>query len=111
MSDREIIQKMISIIDKIQAYVAPLDYKSFTDDDMLVEACAFNFGQLGEISHRLSEDSKTKNPTIPWKAIYGMRNKIIHDYDGVNLKVIWETITEALPALNEQLKSFLKGLD
>ena len=56
---------------------------------MIVEACAFNFSQIGELSHKLEDDFQQNNPTIPWKAIYGMRNKIIHDYDGINLKVVW----------------------
>ena len=68
----------------------------------------FNLGQLGEISHRLTDEFLAQNAAIPWKAIYGMRNKIIHDYDGVNLKVVWETITEDLPELATQLKNFLK---
>ena len=74
---------------------------------MIVEACAFNLGQLGEISHKLSDEFQNENSFIPWKAIYGMRNKIIHDYEGVNPKVVWETITEDLPVLLKQLKEFL----
>ena len=99
---------MISIIEKIQSYIDGFDYEKFVQEDMIVEACAFNFGQLGELSHRLSDEFQNTNSTIPWKAIYGMRNKIIHDYDGVNLKVVWETITEDLPALAEQLRKIVQ---
>ena len=99
---------MISIIEKIQSYIDGFDYEKFVQEDMIVEACAFNFGQLGELSHRLSDEFQNTNSTIPWKAFYGMRNKIIHDYDGVNLKVVWETITEDLPALAEQLRKIVQ---
>ena len=109
MDDNATLKKMIDIIDKIQSYIIGLDYNAFVQNDMIVEACAFNFGQLGELSHRLTDEFQSDTPNIPWKAIYGMRNKIIHDYDGVNLKVIWETITEDLPELRNQLKNVLIG--
>ena len=104
MDNTEIIAKMISMIGKIESYIEGLDYEAFAQNEMLVEACAFNFSQLGEISHKLEEKVKSKNDSIPWKSIYGMRNKIIHDYDGINLKLVWETITEDLPLLAQQLK-------
>ena len=107
MGNIEILTKMISLIEKIEAYITNLDYDSFSNDQMIVEACAFNFSQLGELSHKLEEGFQRKNPQIPWKAIYGMRNRIIHDYDGVNLRVIWETITEDLPSLVKQLKEII----
>lgn len=105
METNDVILKMISKIEKIQSYINGFDYETFVKDDVIVEACAFNFGQLGELSHKLTDEFQDSIPSIPWKAIYGMRNKIIHDYDGVNLKVIWETITEDLPSLAKQLKS------
>ena len=101
------VAKMISLIDKIEGYIQGMNYDAFLKNEMVVEACAFNFSQLGEISHKLEDEFQNSNSAIPWKAIYGMRNKIIHDYDGVNLKVIWETITEDLPLLKEQLKLLL----
>lgn len=104
MDNETTVVKMIFLIEKIQEYIKDLDYESFSKNEMLVEACAFNFSQLGEISHKLEDDFQNKNPDIPWKAIYGMRNKIIHDYDGINLRVVWETITEDLPVLCEKLK-------
>ena len=108
MSDIDVIEKMISLSEKILSYVKESDYEKFKTNEMLVEACAFNLSQLGELSHKLTEDFQNEYLNIPWKAIYGMRNKIIHDYDGVNLKVVWETITEDLPELTKLLKATLK---
>ena len=88
MDNETTIAKMISLIDKIQSYIRGMDYDAFTKNEIVVEACAFNFSQLGEISHKLDEEFQKNNSFIPWKAIYGMRNKIIHDYDGINLKVV-----------------------
>lgn len=104
MSDAEIIEKMISLSKKILSYIQNLDYYEFSKKEMIVEACAFNLGQLGELSHKLSGEFQDDYLNIPWKSIYGMRNKIIHDYEGVNLKVVWETVSEDLPQLIEQLE-------
>lgn len=104
MDNMNIIRRMISLIEKIQSYISGLDYDAFIKNEMIMEACAFNLSQLGELSHKMEEDFQNNNSDIPWKAIYGLRNKIIHEYDGINLKVVWETIIEDLPLLAEQLK-------
>ena len=106
-NNRFIVSKMISLIDKIENYLGEMDYESFTKNEMIVEVCAFNLSQLGEVSHKLEDEFQKDNPSIPWKAIYGMRNKIIHDYDGINIKVVWETVRQDLPTLREQLKSIV----
>ena len=79
MDSNTVINKMVSLIEKIQSYTKDLDYDTFILNDMAVEACAFNLSQLGELSHKIESDFQQDNPKIPWKAIYGMRNKIIHD--------------------------------
>ena len=104
MDSTSVIEKMISHIEKIQEYTRDLNYDNFIRNEMVIEACAFNFTQLGELSHKLEDVFQQSNPSIPWKAIYGMRNKIVHDYDGINLSLMWETITEDLPELVEQLR-------
>ena len=108
MDSANVVEKMVSIIEKIQSYIKNMDYEKFSKSEMIVEACAFNLSQLGELTRKLEDGFQKVNPSIPWKAIYGMRNKIIHDYDGINLKVVWETITEDLPALKEQLNKITK---
>ena len=108
MDSANVVEKMIFIIEKIQSYINNMDYDKFSKSEIIVEACAFNLSQLGEVTRKLEDEFQKNNPTIPWKAIYGMRNKIIHDYDGINLKVVWETITEDLPVLAEQLKAIAK---
>ena len=103
MSDIDIVEKIISLSEKIVSYTQNLDYNTFSKNEITVEACAFNLSQIGELAHRLTAEFQNTYLNIPWKSIYGMRNRIIHDYDGVNLKVIWETISEDLPQLIEEL--------
>ena len=104
MSDIDIVEKIISLSEKIVSYTQNLDYVTFSKNAITVEACAFNLSQIGELAHRLTSEFQNTYKNIPWKSIYVMRNKIIHDYDGVNLKVVWETISDDLPQLIEELK-------
>ena len=96
---------MIVLIKKLQRYVENTDYDSFSSNDMLVEACVFNLGQLGETANKIDEDFEEAHPEIPWRQIYGLRNRIIHDYEGINLNLIWEIITDDLPGLLDQLEN------
>lgn len=98
-----IVVKMIEIIKKLQNYTKDVDYKSFSDNEMLVEACVFNLSQLGETANKINLEFETANPQIPWRQIYGLRNRIIHDYEGINLKLIWEIIKDDLPELLKEL--------
>ena len=104
MQNEAIIAKMIEYIEKLRKYVKDADYESFCKSDMLVEACVFNLGQLGETANKIEEDFEKAHPEIPWRKIYGLRNRIIHDYEGINLKLIWEIIEDDLPELLEKLK-------
>ena len=59
---------------------------------------------MGEISHKIHPNFKEIYPHIPWNELYGLRNRIIHDYDGVNLRLVWEIISDDLPELLDQLQ-------
>lgn len=75
---------------------------------MHVEACVFNLMQIGELAKiSLSEEFKQELKTIPWKQLYGMRNRIVHGYSGVNMRIVWDTIVEDLPALAKEIKSYI----
>ena len=92
---------------KVLDYCRGYDYAAFSADSKLVEACVFNLSQLGEL-RKVADDSFTAaHPEIPWREMYGLRNRIVHDYEGVNLKLVWEIIQGDLPELEEALKKLL----
>ena len=105
MRNNIIIQKMLNYAEKIAAYCNRYDYESFCKDTMLVEACIFNLSQMGELSNKVDKSFKETNPTIEWHELYGLRNRIVHDYDGVQLTLIWEIVSENIPQLIEKLKN------
>lgn len=106
MRNNIIVGKLIQYINKILSYCEGLDYATFCDDTQLVEACVFNLSQMGELAHKVDSTFADTHSSIPWKMIYGLRNRIVHDYEGVNLQLIWEIIQDDLPNLRSELEKF-----
>ncbi len=77
-------------------------------DEKTQSAVIREFEVIGEASKRVSETSRSSNPGIPWKFMSGMRDVLIHDYEGVDPFAIWDTIQKDIPALITQLKNSLK---
>lgn len=104
MKDEKNVAKMIGLIDKIGKYCEGKNYDAFAGDDMLVEACVFNLSQLGETAHKISAEIVTLHPEIAWNELYGLRNRLVHDYEGTNPKLVWEIIADDLSVLRAQLE-------
>lgn len=105
--DRIIIQKIISYIDDVEEYVNNMQPRDFLDDKKTITACAFSVTQIGELVKEISEETINNYSNIPWKSIKGMRNRIVHDYENVDLSVLWGTIKESLPDLKDKLKDII----
>ena len=103
MRNEIIVQKLIGYTDKILRYCDGAGYGEFCADTKLVEACVFNLSQMGELANRVDDAFAAAHPAIPWRHIYGLRNRIVHDYEGVNLQLIWEVIHDDLPILRSEL--------
>lgn len=105
--DRIIIQKIIGYINDIELYIGEICAKDFFEDKKTITACAFSVSQIGELVKEITDGTMEKYKTIPWNSIKGMRNRIVHDYENVDLSVLWGTITESLPILKDNLKEII----
>ncbi len=92
---------------KLMEYCEGCTYDSFIADMKLVEACVFNLSQLGELCRVVDASFAVAHPEIPWREMNGLRNRIVHDYEGVNLRLVWEIISEDIPELRDKTKSFI----
>ena len=101
MKNQKIIRKIINYIESILKYTNNVDYEGFRNNSMMVEACVFNLSQIGELVNKLDKEYISKYSEIPWFKMRGLRNRIVHDYEGVNL--IWEIIDMDIKILREQL--------
>ena len=103
MRNEIILQKMHRYAEKLIEYCEGYTYDTFIADMKTVEACVFNLSQMGELANRVDDAFADAHPSIPWRLIYGLRNRIVHDYEGVNLQLIWEIIHDDLPGLRSEL--------
>ena len=95
---------IINCIKKIRKFTKGIEKREFERNELLQDAVIRNFEIIGEASKKISKDFKKVYYDIPWKEISGMRDKLIHDYLGVDIEVIWETIIQDLPFLQKELK-------
>jgi uncharacterized protein with HEPN domain len=70
---------------------------------MVIEACLYNMQIIGEAVNQLADDVKVANPQIPWTLIKGMRNRLIHEYFGTDLPLVWNTMKNDLPGFTAEL--------
>jgi uncharacterized protein with HEPN domain len=62
-----------------------------------------NVGIIGEAANQLPADFKARHPGVPWKQMAGMRNRLVHDYAGVDLEIVWEVVAKSLPQLERAI--------
>lgn len=94
---------MLAYIEKILEYCKDIKYSDFENNTLICDACVFNLSQIGELTTKLDREFTEEHSDIPWGEMKGLRNKIVHDYEGVNLILVWEIISSDLPKLKEQL--------
>lgn len=111
MKDKEIIDKMIEYSVKICNYCNDTSFEDFKFNTMLIEACVFNISQIGELAIKLSPELRDNNKQIAWNKIYGLRNRIVHDYVGINIDIIWQIISDDIPILSQELNDIKEYLD
>ncbi len=91
------LEDIQSSLFKILKYTEGLNFNQFLNNDMLRDAVERNFEIIGEAVKNLPEDFRNNYPHIPFKQIAGMRDKLIHDYFGVDYEIVWKTIQDRLP--------------
>lgn len=95
---------MLEAAKKIKLYTSGLNIKTFLDNDLVMDAVARNFEIIGEASGRIDTEYKKKNNNIDWIRITGFRNRIIHEYFGIDYSIMWTIITENIQDLINQLE-------
>lgn len=101
--DLQYRQDILEAIEKIQNTVKNKKYDEFAGDADVFDACVRRLEIIGEAVKRLSPEYKDNVSQIPWKEIAGFRDKAIHDYASLNAAIVWETIKNDLPLLQEAL--------
>ncbi len=109
--DRVYIDHIRDAIARIESYVLAHTEDTFMASPLVQDAVMRQIQIIGEAANRLSPDFVAKAPRIPWADIVGMRNKLVHDYMGVDLEAVWDTAVRDMPALKSELGNLTLDLD
>ncbi len=111
MSKRDdllLLQDMLEAAQKIKKYTFGYSIEEFLEDDKTLDAVARNFEIIGEAANRIHEELRYKHNEIEWTKLRGFRNRIIHEYFGVDYEIVWTIIEEDLDELIFQLERVIE---
>jgi uncharacterized protein with HEPN domain len=100
-------EDMLDAMEKAELAVSGVDYDRFVNDFMINFVVVRALEIVGEAARRLSPEFRTRYPAVPWKKMAGMRDRIIHGYDNVNLKIVWQVVQADIPQVRPHLQQIL----
>lgn len=106
-SYRDYLTDMLDALDKAVRFVDGMTLETFRADDKTVYAVIRALEIVGEATKHIPQVVRDRYPHIPWRAMAGMRDKLIHDYTVVDVEVIWKTVTEDVPPLRSPLQQII----
>jgi uncharacterized protein with HEPN domain len=105
------LQDILTAINDVESFTQGMIYESFLNDKKTVQAVIRSLEVIGEAATHISEEIRNKYPDLPWEKMTSMRNKVLHEYFGVDEEVIWQTIAEDLQPLKEKIKNLTELSD
>jgi len=109
--DKAYLQHILETISDIEKFIENVPEEEFYKNKEKQYAVLRALEIIGEATKNLSKELKAKYPKIPWRDIAGMRNKLIHEYFGVKLELVWQTVEDRLPKLKKQISKILKEIN
>ena len=102
------LEHMVECISKIEMFVGKIGKDQFFKDELRKSAVLREITLIGESAKNIPIDYTKKYPQIPWKDINGARDKLIHNYLGIDYEIIWQIIDREIPKLKKELKLVIK---
>ncbi|MBF0399035.1 MAG: DUF86 domain-containing protein [Desulfobacterales bacterium] len=105
----DFIKDIIDAIDDIEIFLKGFDFNTFIKNKKTIYAVIRAIEIIGEAVKKIPSTLKDENPFIPWRQIAGMRDKLIHGYFGIDMMILWKTITEDIPKIRESVLQMMKN--
>ncbi|MGL4942384.1 MAG: HepT-like ribonuclease domain-containing protein [Thermoguttaceae bacterium] len=105
--DRVILEKMLGYAKDSRKYNESIDLDDFLNDERTIVFTVFSLSQLGELVSRLSDACMEESPHVPWAKIKSLRNRIVHEYEGITYKTVWQIVQNDIPKLIDDLTKLL----
>jgi len=106
----DFIEDIVNAMNKALRFVEGMSFEEFSKDDKTIFAVIRAIEIIGEATKNIPDEIKKAYPEIPWKGMAGMRDKVIHGYFGVDLKVVWDTVTKRIPEIKELFERMLDDM-
>lgn len=103
-----LIEDMWEAINKVETYTQGMSGDDFFEDDLSADAVVRNLEIIGEVANRIPVEFKSEHPEVQWDKIAGLRHRIVHDYFGIDLGIIWQIIKNDLPPLKKKIGNIRK---
>ena len=103
-NDNYYIQKIRQDLKFIVVHMCNVDEHELNENEILLDSMLFRMIQISENAKKLSDEYKQEKSYIPWNLLYGLRNRIVHDYGNVDLKIVYETLKNDIPELLEMIE-------
>jgi len=110
-ADSIYLRHILDAINQIQEYVREMSYETFTATRLVQDGVIRQFEIIGEATKNTSDGLRALYPDIPWKDMAGMRDKLIHQYFGVDKGAVWDSINEDLPSLKSKIIEMLPSIE
>lgn len=101
------LNDMLNHACEAENFINNFSFKEFEMDNKTIFAIIRAIEVIGEASKKIPDKIKNETPQIPWREIAGMRDKLIHDYFGVDVSALWETVKEDIPFLKEEIQKVI----
>ncbi|MCD6447653.1 MAG: DUF86 domain-containing protein [Thermoplasmata archaeon] len=107
---KDYILDILISIREIEDFIADMNFEEFVKDRKTVNAVIRSLEVMGEAVKKIPPEIRDRHPEIPWKYIAAMRDKLIHEYHGVDLEIVWEVIEKEIPPLKPKFEKVLEEL-
>lgn len=104
---RDFLKDIYDSIHDIEEFTEDLNYEDFIEDRKTVNAVIRSLEIIGEAAKKIPEEIRQKYPSFPWKGMAGMRDKLIHEYHGVDLEIVWTVSKEEIPPVKSTIKNII----
>jgi uncharacterized protein with HEPN domain len=111
LGDKVRLNHILEAIIEIESYLSDADFHTFMENSMMRFACIKQMEIVGEASNHISEEVKNRFSEIEWSQIVGMRNVFVHEYFGVDTRLVWEIIKNDLPEFKSKVISIIEAVN